>query len=464
MGNRLVAGLQINDRYELVEPIEDYGIGEVWRAKKTGGRPQPVAIKFMRDLASPEHSSAFESHLKLCRALRHGNVLAVLDGGVFETRPFFVHPLFPGRSLAAGLPRGDGDAGLPPAITEAFFSRILAGLIVAHSAASLLHGAIDARSVLIHRIGPQNFELRVFDFGLTAWADWSAGQRDYHALARRRAPELTPDASPTAASEVFTVGELMRVLFGRPWAFDSARDDMPATVWEVVRCATAPRPDERYASIEHLYEAFRLAWDAPRPQRPVGPSATPIAAPSEAPQVDDGATILTVNVDATIITPSRRKPPAVASFPAVVRERKVDPYAGMAPLKLPPLPRPPAEVDATIVDTLISEDTTVRIRGPVVAQSPWDTPRQHTVPMQQATPLGDLFAEQAVQHTLPAVPLAEALRVVPTQRAVIPVQKTVAAISQEEQAEERRLRKMLWATATGVALVVAALIVALARG
>ncbi len=84
--------------------------------------------------------------------------------------------------------------------------------------------------------------------------------------------------------------------------------------------------------------------------------------------------------------------------------------------------------------------------------------------MQQATPLGDLFAEQAVQHTLPAVPLAEALRVVPTQRAVIPVQKTVAAISQEEQAEERRLRKMLWATATGVALVVAALIVALARG
>lgn len=464
MGTRLTPGLRIGDRYELVEPVDDYGIGEAWRAKKTSGRAQPVVIKLLRELASPDLASAFESHLKYLRALRHGNVLAVLDGGLFEARPYVVHPLSPGRSLAAGLPQRDEDPPLPPAITEAFFTRILAGLIVAHSAASLPHGAVDARSVLIHRVGPQNFELRVLDFGLASWANWTAGQRDYHALTRRRAPELSPHDSPTEASEVFTVGELMRVLFGRPRAFDSVRDDMPPAVWEVVRRATAPRPDDRYATIEQLYEAFRGAWDAPHSKTPPAAPTEPRQEASAATLVDDEATVLSVHEDATVITPPRRNPPPVMAFPAVVRERKVDPYAGMTPLALPPLQKPSPDADTTVVDTLISEDTTVRIRGPVAAQSFWDTPRQHTMLVQQPRPVTrGALPDEAGHHTVPALPPAEALRTVPVRSVIVPQPKPVAIVSREEEAEERRLRKMLWATATGVAVVLAALVTVLAR-
>ncbi len=209
MNIRLVPGLLVADRYSLVAPWPDLGGGETWKALDTSEHGRVVALKFLRVDAHPD---ALDTRIAALRALRHGNILTVRDHGAFDGRPFVVLPAFDAPSLGAGLANAAVDPP-PVALLARIFDRVMAAVECAHGAPlPVVHGGLDPRCVLVRRVGPQNFELRVVDFGLVPWLDASGDGHTFAPWHGRRAPELVGGATATPAADVFGLGELVRAL------------------------------------------------------------------------------------------------------------------------------------------------------------------------------------------------------------------------------------------------------------
>ena len=120
----------VDNRYELVEPLADYGVGESWRAKDTQQKSRPVAVKFLRAVADPAApSEVLTRHLRALRAVRHPNLLAIINQGIWASRPYIVQDVFPGSSLGTGLDQARATGQLLPAeLLSGLFDRVCAGV------------------------------------------------------------------------------------------------------------------------------------------------------------------------------------------------------------------------------------------------------------------------------------------------------------------------------------------------
>jgi len=470
----IAPGVRVHHRYQIVERLPDFGIGETWRARDTDRHNQLVAVKFLRPRRGDDRElpEALERHLVMLRALQHGNVLRTLDHGLFGDRPFVVHAHFAGTSLASGLPKALGDPPFPPDLVERLHDRVLAALVAAHAArVPVFHGSIDARSVLVLRAGPQNFELRVLDFGLAPHADWHSGERDYRTLATRRAPEATHGAPPSVAKDVFEVGELTRVLFGRLPEFDLPGEGVPPATWDAVRKATAKAPGERYPTLDAFAVDFQRLWRTPQADVARACDAAPEAS--------------ALDVDATVLVrrdpkprPAAGKvppppPPPVAQFPAHVLARRVDPYEDATVQVMPPLARP--------AEAPLKEETTVRVQRMAQQRSPWDVAGQTyeatvVAPSPLRSPSSDPRPLGTRSDAAPRVPTAWDTEVrlreapVAVKKPTEPAPKSLEEdrlgkeLREEERRAEHRMRAMLAVIAAVVLGLAGTLVALLARG
>ena len=167
--------------YEIVAPLGEGGMGEVYRARDTQ-LDRDVALKILPDsfAADPDRLMRFAREAKTLASLNHPNIAAIygIEGGAL------VMELVEGEDLAARIARG----AVP-------FDEALA---IARQIAEALDAAHDAG--IIHRdLKPANIRLRpdgtvkVLDFGLAKAIEPAAGS-DPHALPH----------SPTLTSPVMT--------------------------------------------------------------------------------------------------------------------------------------------------------------------------------------------------------------------------------------------------------------------
>jgi serine/threonine protein kinase len=145
-------------RYEIVSPVGEGGMGEVWRATDTSlGRE--VALKVLPEAfaGDAERRARFEREAKLLASLNHPNIATLYGLEEIEGQHLLVMEYIEGEDLAERLARG------PISWTEA---RSI-GTQIAHAlAAAHEHG-------VIHRdLKPANVKLRpdgtikALDFGL----------------------------------------------------------------------------------------------------------------------------------------------------------------------------------------------------------------------------------------------------------------------------------------------------------
>ena len=94
-------GLVVAGRYELVEPIGEGGMGEVWVAKQTEPVKRRVALKLIKaGMDSKAVLQRFDAERQALAMMDHPNIAKVLDGGMTaERRPFFVMELVNGLPL-----------------------------------------------------------------------------------------------------------------------------------------------------------------------------------------------------------------------------------------------------------------------------------------------------------------------------------------------------------------------------
>ena len=162
------AGLILQNKYRLISPIGEGGMGTVWRAEHLD-LGVPVAVKLMhaKDANSPLVRPRFEAEARTAAILRSPHVVQVLDSGVdSETRaPFIIMELLEGESLRERIER---IGPLRPLDVARIVSHVARALSLAHNL-DIVHRDLKPANIFLTRDAGGEIA-KVLDFGVAKHA------------------------------------------------------------------------------------------------------------------------------------------------------------------------------------------------------------------------------------------------------------------------------------------------------
>lgn len=293
-------GEVIQGRYILEEPLGAGGMAEVWCARDQR-MERPVAIKFLSPVLAeePEFLVRFFSEAQSVAKINHPSVVAILDFGEHEDRPYLVMEYVSGGSLA--------DLVGQPLLPETAFEMVAAaarGAGAAHSA-GLIHRDVKPANILLD----EHAGAKIADFGI-------ASSRASERLTATGAaigsphyisPEQVSAATVTPRSDVYSFGVvLFELLTGQkpfdaenvtaiaishvdkePPAPSSINPDLSPGVDAIVLRCLAKDPAERFedgtalaTALETFDGSFPVAAPVPLIADVAGPAAAEAAAGS----------------------------------------------------------------------------------------------------------------------------------------------------------------------------------------
>lgn len=234
--------------WTLHEVLGRGGMGTVYRARRSdGAHEREGALKLIRDgFASDDVVRRFHAERRILSALSHPNVAALLDAGTEDGRPYLVMEKVDGEPIDEWC-----DARrLPVRSRLELFLKVCDAVRYAHENL-VVHRDLKPSNVLV---GPGG-EPKLLDFGLArlleplgegSGADATVTQHRMLTPAYA-SPEQARGASPSTASDVYSLGVLLHVLLtGRhPYGgtksspanaiaalFDATEPPAPSTVVE----------------------------------------------------------------------------------------------------------------------------------------------------------------------------------------------------------------------------------------
>ncbi|WP_437728885.1 serine/threonine-protein kinase [Sorangium sp. So ce861] len=155
------AGNTVADRFRLVRPLRQGGMGSVWLAQHIG-LDIPCAIKFMHAQGvSKEVRLRFEREAKVAAQIRSPHVVQILDHGVWQGTPYIAMEYLDGEDLDARIQRV---GRLDPHDTMAITAQVARALTRAH-AAGLVHRDLKPANIFLVRDDDREIA-KVLDFGI----------------------------------------------------------------------------------------------------------------------------------------------------------------------------------------------------------------------------------------------------------------------------------------------------------
>jgi hypothetical protein len=146
--------------YVVERMLGQGGMGAVYLARSPDAG-HPIALKVMLPRVEVDEAAAeiFLREIEVTRALRHPNIVALLDFGKHDDRFYFALEYCPGGNAETLLRRSGGRLGLPAVVRLAVGA--IEGLAAAH-AAGFVHRDIKPDNVLLAADG----SAKLADFGL----------------------------------------------------------------------------------------------------------------------------------------------------------------------------------------------------------------------------------------------------------------------------------------------------------
>jgi hypothetical protein len=290
-----IEGRRLGD-YRVLRRIGAGGMAEVYVAERRGpgGFRREVALKVLRphlrDTAG--FTARFTREARLAAALRHPNVVPVVDFGVADGLPYLAMELVDGPDLRRGVEAGARLARpLPARLAVHVAIQVARGLAHAHgltapdgSTLRLVHRDVSPQNVLLSRSG----EVRLADFGVAtaALAEPETAPGTLRGKLAYLAPELLDGGEPDARADIFALAVVLWELLAGRRLFLGASDaetlarvrrclvplppadpagDVPAGVWEAMAPALTRSPAERDADASAFATRLAAAWpDADR--------------------------------------------------------------------------------------------------------------------------------------------------------------------------------------------------------
>ncbi|HEX9105011.1 MAG TPA: serine/threonine-protein kinase, partial [Polyangia bacterium] len=308
-------------RYELIRPLDQGGMGEVWLARARGPERvhKTVVLKRIRaERATDDTARArFAEEARVAVSLSHPHIVPVFEFGELDGTYFLVMEWLRGGNLGriAGVER----APLPWAAAALIGTQLCDALAYVHarankSGARLVHGDVTPRNVLFSTDG----HALLADFGLARFAG-----RGGAGTLRYQAPEQARGEVFDARADLYALAlVLSEAATGRPaYERDSERAARQARVGVIpdfagcdeglasaLRRALSASPEGRFADAAAMRAAFEALLDREPGARAAGRAeifarcATPSAADSgEGPRTATQATR-----EATVAAPPSR--------------------------------------------------------------------------------------------------------------------------------------------------------------
>ncbi len=219
--------MQRADRALLRKRIHEGGMGVVWR-----GSQSALALRIPLHIVEPDPAKLPELLGQICDDAHRGAAPAavVIDG---FGPPLIAMERVEGATLADRL---SGGARFSQTRAVDLVDKILAALAVIHDS-GMVHGVIHPETVVLGPDGVSLIDFCVPDFG---WL----GANDYVA------PEVLDGYPPTAPSDVYSVGAILRELLveARP---------RPSPIDRACARATAESPADRFPDARSFAAALR---------------------------------------------------------------------------------------------------------------------------------------------------------------------------------------------------------------
>jgi serine/threonine protein kinase len=159
-------GTVLDRRYRIESVLAEGGMGAVHSALdvQTGRR---VALKtVLRDLShNRELKERFEREARALFALKHPNVVEVLDFGIVEGGAYIVTELLPGKTLEALV----DEAPIDPSRAIELARQMLVALAFAH-AQGVIHRDLKSSNAMVVR-DAEGEHVKLLDFGLVRFID-----------------------------------------------------------------------------------------------------------------------------------------------------------------------------------------------------------------------------------------------------------------------------------------------------
>jgi putative ABC transport system permease protein len=280
----------VDHKYRVRERLGAGGMGIVFRVEHVHtGRSYALKVLWPALAATPEGQRRFEAEARAIGALRHPNVVDVVDFGYAGTGsarfPYLVMERLEGYPLSRTL---TGGAGLPWPWITSVMAQICRAVDAAH-AAGIVHGDLKPENVWLTPKTAGGFDVKVLDFGLarvgagatapvtlqdaippahsehTTFLPWTTspgaeGPSPMSGIAGTPAymsPERLRGEGLSAAGDLYSLGVLAyRVLMGTlPVSGETpstarerlaaARPDVPGHALDVVAAALSPAPGDR---------------------------------------------------------------------------------------------------------------------------------------------------------------------------------------------------------------------------
>ena len=315
----------VGGRYRLGERLGEGGMGEVFVAHDLR-LEREVALKLLRaDLARRDGMrERVVAEARLAARLTHPNVVAVLDTGEHEGRPFVVMERLSGRTL-----RDELDAGRMPADrTRDVGLQVLRALAAAHEL-GIVHRDVKPGNVLDAGVGTW----KVADFGIAKWVDADetlTGTGELLGSPSYLAPERIGGAQAGPASDLYAVGVLLyEAACGRrpfegddPFALaDAIRDgryeaptsvdpDVDPTIAAVISRAMQLDPGDRFGDAQTMAAALLGETDASPADRTEVLPATPPTTNAGKRSEEEDRTVPVPRMDRTARLPEMAPAPA----------------------------------------------------------------------------------------------------------------------------------------------------------
>jgi serine/threonine-protein kinase len=227
--------------FEVESLISIGGMGEVYLAHDTTGKP--VALKILRRhlVANAQAVERFETEARAASALRHPNIVTVHEFGRSEAGLFIAMEWLDGSTFRAIL-----DAGQVEIAHAIVWAWQAAGALSAAHASGILHRDIKPENIVLCKNGV----VKILDFGL---ARRSGPERpdpgsmgasgtisgSLSGTLLYMPPEILRGEAATSASDIFSLGGFLYELFSGKHPFAAST---PLDVLEAIECRPLASP------------------------------------------------------------------------------------------------------------------------------------------------------------------------------------------------------------------------------
>ena len=258
---KLRAGDRVAGQYEIVGCLAHGGLGWIYLARDRNVADRWVVLKGLLNSDDETAMSAVLAERRFLAEVEHPNIVKIFNFVQHEGAGYIVMEYVGGTSLRDRLvARRDGQETiepLPATQAVAYMVEILPALAYLHQS-GLIFCDFKPGNVM-----QTEDSIKLVDLGGVYRVGEEAGP--IYGTAGYEAPEV-PDAGPSVASDVFTVGRTLAVLCTHFPDFQTTfrytlppRDSVDLyqrydSLYRVLLKATAPDPDDRFQSAEELRE------------------------------------------------------------------------------------------------------------------------------------------------------------------------------------------------------------------